>query len=242
VWDDDRYVVDNPALRSPEGLLRIWTDTSATPQYYPLTHATFWVEYRVWKLWPAGYHGVNVLLHAACALLLWEVLRRLRVPGAWLGAALFALHPIQVESVAWVTERKNVLSGLFYMAAALAYLRFARIDGPEDGLDAPRSRAAYVAACGLYVCALLSKTVTATLPAGLAVVLWWKRERLGRRELLPLVPLAFVGAGFGGLTAWLERVQVGAEGTEWSMSLLQRILLGEAPWKRPRSISNRPSG
>jgi len=225
VWDDDDYVVENPMLRSAEGLRRIWTDTAATPQFYPLTHSTFWVEYHLWGIRPAGYHAVNILLHAASALLLWAALRRLRVPGAWLGAALFALHPIQVESVAWITERKNVLSGLFYLAALLAYLCFARIDdGPEDSSE-PRSWGVYAAASGLFVCALLSKTVTATLPVVLALVMWWKHGRLGKRELLPLAPLVATGAVFGGLTAWLERFQVGAEGAEWSLSLLQRVLL-----------------
>jgi hypothetical protein len=150
VWDDDDYVVENPMLRSAEGLRRIWTDTAATPQYYPLTHTTFWVEYQLWGIRPAGYHAVNVLLHAASALLLWVALRRLRVPGAWLGAALFALHPIQVESVAWITERKNVLSGLFYLLALLAYLRFVRDDDSEDS-SRPRSWGVYAAASGLFV-------------------------------------------------------------------------------------------
>jgi tetratricopeptide (TPR) repeat protein len=225
VWDDDDYVVENPMLRSGEGLRRIWTDTAATPQYYPLTHTTFWVEYQLWGLRPAGYHGVNVLLHAVSVLLLWEALRRLRVPGAWLGAALFALHPIQVESVAWITERKNVLSGLFYLASFLAYLRFARVDGGSEAAPNGRSWGAYATASGLFVCALLSKTVTATLPVTLALVMAWKRGRLGKRELMPLAPMLAVGAIFGGLTAWLERFQVGAEGADWSLSLLQRALL-----------------
>jgi tetratricopeptide (TPR) repeat protein len=225
VWDDDAYVVDNPMLRSPGGLGRIWTDTAATPQYYPLTHTTFWIEYQLWGLRPAGYHAVNVVLHAISALLLWTVLRRLRVPGAWLGAALFALHPIQVESVAWITERKNVLSGLFYLAACLAYLRFARLDDDREDPTRSRSRVTYLVAFVLFVCALLSKTVTASLPVALALVIWWKRGRLGGRDLKPLVPMIAIGTIFGGLTAWLERVQVGAEGAEWSLSLLQRFLL-----------------
>jgi len=225
VWDDDAYVVENPMLRSAEGLRRIWTDTAATPQYYPLTHTTFWVEYQIWGIRPEGYHAVNVLLHAASALLLWEALRRLRVPGAWLGAALFALHPIQVESVAWITERKNVLSGLFYLSAFLTYLRFARVDDDSEVSSERRAWGAYVAASGLFVCALLSKTVTATLPVALAVVMGWKHGRLGKRELLPLAPMVVVGGIFGVLTAWLERFQVGAEGAEWSLSMLQRVLL-----------------
>jgi hypothetical protein len=127
VWDDDDYVVNNQTLRSAEGLGRIWLQPGAVPQYYPMVHTTFWVEYQLWGLRPFGYHLVNILLHAAVSLLLVAALARLRIPGAWLAGALFALHPVHVESVAWITERKNVLSGVFYLLALLSYLRFAAI-------------------------------------------------------------------------------------------------------------------
>ena len=125
VWDDDEYVTNNPVLRSMNGLGRIWLDVGATPQYYPFTFTSFWIEHHLWGDRPFGYHVVNIVLHAANAVMLWLILTRLAVPGAWLAAAIFALHPVQAESVAWITERKNVLSGLFYLSAALAYLRFA---------------------------------------------------------------------------------------------------------------------
>ena len=125
IWDDDAFVTDNMILRGGLGSLwRIWTELRATDQYYPLAYSSFWLEYHVWGLDPTGSHIVNVLLHALNACLAWVVLRELRVPGAALAACLFALHPVEVESVAWITERKNVLSGTFYLAAALAYFRF----------------------------------------------------------------------------------------------------------------------
>ena len=124
IWDDDAYVIHNSTLRDVDGLVRIWTQPRNLPQYYPLVHTTFWLEYQTWGLEPVGYHVVNVLLHLAVALLWWVLLRRMGLPCAWLAAMLFALHPVHVESVAWITERKNVLSGVFYLLAAISYWQF----------------------------------------------------------------------------------------------------------------------
>ena len=110
VWNDDTYVTDNPTLDGVEGLRLIWTEPKANEQYYPMVFSSYWLEKRLWGLHPFGYHLVNVLLHAASALLLWWLLVRFALPGAWFAAAVFALHPVAVESVAWVTERKNTLS------------------------------------------------------------------------------------------------------------------------------------
>jgi hypothetical protein len=120
VWDDDYNVTGNVNLRDLAGLTRIWLDTRSTQQYYPLTHTSFWIDHHLWGDDPVGYHAVNVLLHAASALLVWRVLVELGVRGAWLGAAIFALHPVHVESVAWITERKNALSGVLYVASGRA--------------------------------------------------------------------------------------------------------------------------
>ena len=124
IWDDDDYVTDNPLLTAPDGLKRIWFSLDSPSQYFPLTYTVFRIERALWGLNPAGYHWVNILLHAANALLVWRLLRRLSVPGAWLAAAIFALHPVQVESVAWITELKNVLSLFFFLLALLAWVEF----------------------------------------------------------------------------------------------------------------------
>src|SRR5581483_2181190 len=157
IWDDDLYVIKNQTLRSAAGLCRIWLEPGATPQYYPLVFTTFWFEFQQWGLWPAGYHWDNVLLHGLNALLLWRVLLCLQVPGALLAAAVFAVHPVNVESVAWITERKNVLAGFFFFASLLAYLRF---DPLGDGAFLRRSRTWYALALTLFLCALASKTIT----------------------------------------------------------------------------------
>jgi tetratricopeptide (TPR) repeat protein len=243
IWDDNAHITDNAALRSSDGLAKIWFDPKVLPQYYPLVHTTFWVEYHVWQLHPFGYHLVNVLLHAFNAILLLLVLRYLRVPGAWLAAAFFALHPVHVESVAWITERKNVLSGFFYLSSALAYFRFANVTGdladtslssdidPLTSTKDGRSWGLYAFSLFLFVCALLSKTVTCSLPAAILLVLWWKQARIYWRDILTLIPYFVVGALFGLTTVWLEKYQVGAYGEEWALSFLDRCLVaGRALW------------
>ncbi len=221
IWDDDAHVT-RPELRSLDGLARIWTQLGATQQYYPLVHSVFWMEHRLWGDWPTGYHLVNILLHAFLALLLVKVLQQLKIPGAWLGAAIFALHPLQVESVAWVSELKNTLSGVFYLGAALAYLEFAR----------NRRREAYGLALGLFMLGLMSKTVIATLPAALLVVFWWQQGKLPwRRDVLPLIPFFVTGFVAGLFTAWVEWKFGGAGGSEYDFSLIERFLIaGRATW------------
>jgi Flp pilus assembly protein TadD len=223
IWDDDAYVYENPTLRSAAGLRAIWLDPTANKQYYPLVYTTFWLEYRLWGLDPFGYHLTNLVLHSLSALLVWRLLRLLAVPGALLAAAVFALHPVHVESVAWVTERKNVLSGVLYLLSALAYLRYA--------LVSPRRRWLLAASLALFVLALTSKTVAATLPAAVLLVLWWKRPPLGLRDGLPLVPFLLLGLGFGLVTAHLERTHVGATGAAFDLSFAERVLIaGRVVW------------
>jgi protein O-mannosyl-transferase len=223
IWDDNLHITNNQVLRAADGLWRIWFERGAIPQYYPLVHTTFWAEYRLWGLSPTGYHVVNVLLHTGSALVLWRLLVRLAVPGAWFAAALFALHPVQVESVAWATERKNVLSLFFYLLAFGAYLRFAGT-GDEDPPPARRP-VWYAIALVLFACALFSKTVTASLPAAILLVRWWKRGRIGVGDVAPLLPMFVLGALGGGYTAWVERTQVGAVGDDWALSVVDRCLI-----------------
>jgi len=229
IWDDDDYVTNNPHLNDLTGLQAMWRTTTATPQYYPLVFTTFWLEHHLWGLHAVGYHAVNVLLHILAALLLWRALARLQVPGAWLAAAIFALHPVEVESVAWVAERKNVLSAVLYFSAALAYLRFAGLE--ETKPPARRCWGDYAAAFVLYLAALLSKTVTCSLPAVLLLLIWWKKGRLDRRNVLCLTPFFLAGIGLGLTTAWLEKAHVGAHGADWSLTLADRCLVaGRALW------------
>ena len=221
IWDDAGHVT-RPELQSLHGLGRIWCEVGATQQYYPVLHTAFWLEHHLWGDAAAGYHILNVLLHATAACLLGIALRRLAVPGAWLAALLFALHPVCVESVAWIAEQKNTLSTVLYFCAALAYLRF----------DEDRRGRRYALATGLFLLALLTKTVTATLPAALLVVFWWKRGRLSwRRDVAPLAPWFALAGAAGWVTAWFERTRIGAQGTDFALTLVQRCLLaGRVFW------------
>ncbi len=169
-----------------------------------------------------GYHLANLLLHALAAWLVFLVLRKLNVPGALLAAALFAVHPVQVETVAWISEQKNTLSAVFYLGAMLVYLEF----------DKSRNTSQYVFAAVLFLAGLLTKTVIATLPAAMLVIFWWQRGRLEwRRDVLPLVPWFIVGAIAGIWTAWVERKLIGAEGVEFGLSWIERRqLAGRVVW------------
>lgn len=226
IWDDDSYVTGSHNFQDLTGLKRIWIDPHSVPQYYPLVHSLFWLEYQLWGFRPAGYHLVNILLHGTVAFLIFLVLRRLKVPWPGACAALFAVHPVHVESVGWITELKNVLSAVFYLLAVLSWLRFF----PPEA-DRPRRWVDYALTCFFFACGLLSKTVVSTLPAALLLIAWWKRGRILRSEALLIGPLFLLGLGFGAATAVIERTMVGAEGGAFGWSPLERALIaGRVLW------------
>jgi tetratricopeptide (TPR) repeat protein len=254
IWDDDYNVIKSKLLRSMEGLLRIWFEPGATQQYYPLTHTSFWLDYHLWGLHPMAYHVENVLLHALGAILVWRVLRRLDVRGAWLGAALFAVHPVCVESVAWITERKNTLCVVFFLLSLLAAIEFWLPCSAIPARKAPAARNDPAAKFGLrrfywmalvlYVCALWSKTATVGLPVVILLLAWWKRGRLIRRDVLLIVPFLAVGAGMALITLSIERrlVLIGGVAEEWRFLPFERSLiaaralwfyLGKLCWPHP---------
>jgi len=223
IWDDESHVVNNGHLVAPDGLRRIWFSLEA-PQYYPLVFTTFRLERGLWGLDPTGYHFTNLLLHGGSALLLWGLLRQLRVRGAWLAAAVFALHPVNVESVAWITERKNTLSLLFFLLSLSWYLRF---DRQADAARQPhvagvspyeRRGPAWIGSPQLYyglsllafVLALLSKTAVAPLPVVLWLMTWWERGRVEQRDVWRSLPFFAVGLVLIPLTVVFEH-QAGSE-------------------------------
>ena len=220
LWDDEAHITKGE-LQSVAGLGRIWRAVGATQQYYPVTHSAFWLQHRLWGDATDGYHFVNIVLHACTAFLLVLLLRRLKIPGAELAGMIFALHPVHVESVAWISELKNVLSGVFYVGAALAYVRF----------SATRDRRSCAAALVLFVLALFSKSVTATLPGALLILSWWRHGIQWRRDVVPLVPFVVLGTAAGLVTLWVEHSLIGARGVEFDLSVTERLLVaGRAIW------------
>jgi len=221
VYDDEDHLTP-PELRSLTGLAHIWTKLGVVSQYYPVAHSVFWLEHKLWGEAMPGYHLVNILLHVGCALLLLQLLKKLEVPGAWLAAAVFALHPVQVESVAWISELKNTLSTVFFLGAALAYLSF----------DRTRQGKFYALALIGFGAGLLTKSVIASLPVALLVVFWWQRGTLSwKRDVRPLVPFFSAGIVSGLFTAWVERKFIGAEGEAFNLTLIERWLIaGRAIW------------
>ncbi|HEY1717154.1 MAG TPA: tetratricopeptide repeat protein, partial [Verrucomicrobiae bacterium] len=231
IWDDASWTTGIlNLLRNVSGLGQMWSDPTALQQYYPLSGTTFWLDYHFWKLWTLPYHIENVVLHLIAVLLFWKLLQKLEMPGAWLAAGIFALHPVMVESVAWITERKNVLSMVFFLGALLAYGRFNSFWKNEN--DSRRKWGAYALAFFLLLAALLSKTTTFSFPAVVLLVGWWKNGRIQwRRDVLPSLPFFAIAIGFSGVTAWLEKNHVGATGSDFAMTFPQRCLIaGRAFW------------
>lgn len=210
LWDDRALVSQDPLIRADDGLRKFWLSTEPA-DYWPLTSTTFWLEWRLWKGSAAGFHATNVLLHAINAVLVWLVLKRLKVPGAWLAGAVFAVHPVCVASAAWISERKNTLSMLFFLLAMLAYLRF----------DTGGTKRWYALALGAFLLALLSKTSVVMLPVVLLACAWWLRGRISLRDVLRSLP-------FFGMSLALAAVTIAYQG---------RLTAHEAA--RPEALASR---
>jgi tetratricopeptide (TPR) repeat protein len=202
IWDDNVLLAENPMIRAADGLYRFWFTTEAY-DYWPLTSSTFWLEWRLWGAEPTGYHATNIALHAIEALLLWAVLRKLRIGGAYLAALVFAVHPVNVESVAWIAQRKNLVAMLFLLLSTLFFLE-------SDGHDAEGGRAAgrrhgwYWLSLLMFLLALLGKGSVATLPVLLLLLVWWRRRRVSVQDLVRLAPFAVIAAALVLVNMWFQ--------------------------------------
>ncbi len=231
VWDDVGWVGPSAwaFLGDAPGLWKLWSVPGAIQHYFPLTATTFWLDHHLWATRTLPYHVENVLLHSLSAVLFWRLLRRLDVPGAWVAGAIFALHPMMVESAAWITERKNVLSQVLFLGALLQYGRFASF-WAED--SAPRRWMAWLFAFLLFLGAMLAKISTFSLPACVLLICWWKRGRIRWKEdVWPVLPFVALATALGLVAISMEKFAVGAEGPEWDQTWPERLLIaGRALW------------
>lgn len=218
IWDDDDYVTENPLLHAPDGFERIWLSMDAPSQYFPLVYTAFRIEYGIWGLEPFGYHLINVLMHAANSLLLWRLLRRLDIAGAWFAAAVFALHPVHVESVAWITERKNLMSLFFSLASLLGWLSFVEPRGNSV-------RRHYAASLFFYALALASKVTACTLPAAQLLLLWLRGHSIDRRRIAQIAPFFALGVAMGLVITYWERYHIGTVGDRFDIAPIESFLV-----------------
>jgi len=220
IWGDNERVYDNPFYKDVSGLRKLWV--SREPKdYWPLFYTAFWVQWRLWGTETTGYHVVNVIWHGLVAVLLWRVLVRLRVPGAWLAGALFAVHPVHVDSVAWISEFVNPFSASFCLLALLCYLR----------CDERDSWAWYAASVLLFLLAMLSKASVAMLPAVLVLCRLWMSRPWRWRDAVRLGGLLVVAVSLSLVTVWFQKHSAGAHGYEWSAGFAERTAVaGHIIW------------
>ena len=233
VWDDESHLTRNPCVIGPLGLKEIWTTTQAV--YYPLALTTFWALHKFVGLNPLPYHALNVLLHATSAILLWRVLKLLKVAGAWLGAAFWALHPVMVQSVAWVTELKNTQSCVFYLLSIFFFLKWedqgGAVSRPPRRRTGDRCFLGFALSLLFFLLATLSKPSVVMLPLVLAMCIWWTRGKIRWGDALALAPFAVISALASVWTIWEQKFHAHAVGTDWSQTLPERfIIAGRAIW------------
>ena len=233
IWDDESHLTRNVCVIGPLGLKEIWTTAQAV--YYPLVLTTFWALHKFVGLNPFPYHLLNVLLHAASAVLFWRILQLLKVHGAWLGAALWALHPVMVQSVAWITELKNTQSCVFYLLSILLFLKWAQQERPVSGAPQPRSRDRssldFMLSLVFFILATLSKPSVVMLPLVLALCIWWMQGKIRWRDILTLTPFALISALASAWTIWEQRFHAHAIGPDWAQTFPERLIIaGKAVW------------
>ncbi len=215
VLDDDVLVTENKLVKAAEGLYRIWSSEESV-DFWPVTNTSFWLEWRLWRMHPAGYHVTNLVLHAAESLLIWLILRKLSIPGAFLAALIFALHPVNVESVAWIASLKNLMALLFFLLSTLWYVKFdelrsarlwlaaKQISHPSSLILHPSSFVYwYWLSLAAFVMAMLGKGSVAVLPVLLLGITWWQRP-LMVRDLLRLIPFFTIALVLAMVNVWFQ--------------------------------------
>ena len=220
IWDDELLLTKNALVKASNGLYRIWF-TREPIDYWPVTNSSFWIEWRLWGMNPTGYHVTNVLLHIGNALLAWALLSRLSIAGGFIAALLFAIHPVNVESVAWIAQRKNTLSMLFFLTSTLLYLQ-----SPIGNRQSPiRYWLSFLA----FVLAMLSKGSVVILPSILLLLVWWRQKRVRMRDVVETIPFWIAAITLTIVNIWFQHH--GSHSDIRDATFVQRLLgAGAVPW------------
>lgn len=214
ILDDGPLITENPIVQAPDGLSRFWRTSEAT-DYWPLTNTSFWLEWRLWGVNPTGYHVTNLILHIVAALLIWAILGKLIIPGAFLAALLFVVHPVNVESVAWISQRKNTLALVFFLLSILWYLcaeeakknseEEKRRRGDEGSFSAAGLGRWYWLSLLAFLLAMLSKGSVAVLPVVLLLIVWWRQQRIGVLDAARTAPFFLIAAVLTYVNIWFQK-------------------------------------
>ncbi len=217
LWDGGLLITENPLVKSPDGLSRIWFSTEPV-DYWPVTNSMFWLEWHLWGDNTTGYHAINLFLQIANSLLIWLILWRLSVPGAFLAALLYAVHPVNVEGVAWIAQLKNGLSLFFFLLSVDCYLRADRdLTDERSSKSPPASNAVtlpllsvswYWISLAMFILAMLSKGSVAILPVVLLLIVWWRRGRIARTDLIRTAPFFLVAVVLTLVNIWFQYARV----------------------------------
>ncbi|HEY2762380.1 MAG TPA: hypothetical protein VGI75_16590, partial [Pirellulales bacterium] len=209
IMDDDVLLSRSELIKSPDGLYQFWFTTKPF-DYWPITNSTLWLEWRLWGENTTGYHVFNVLLHIASSLMIWAILRRLAIPGSYLAALLYSVHPLNVQSVAWISQSKNTLSMFFFSLSILWWLKADVGRRGSDGREAQPAEtltanaAWYGLSLAAFLAAMLSKGSVAMLPVMLLAIAWWQRDRIDRRDLLRTAPFFAVALALTAVNIWFQ--------------------------------------
>ncbi len=201
VLDDDIYLTNNPQIAASNGWYQFWVTAQKTMDFYPVSNTTLWIEWRLWNLHSAGYHFTNLLLHVAASLMLWAVLKKLEIPGAFLAALLFTVHPVNVESVAWIAQRKGLLAVLFFL---LAIFWFLKADEMQQRANLSSGEKWYWLSLAAFMLAVLSKGSVVILPFVLLGIVWWRRRRITMPDFVSTLPYFLVAAVLLVLNLWAQ--------------------------------------
>jgi len=199
LWDDDQLLTANPTVQSGsfQGLAKLWFNPDGA-DYFPLSYTALWAQWPFFGPNSTGYHVTTILLHITAALLLWALLAKMRIPGAWLSGVLFAIHPICVESVAWVSETKNTLSLPLFLLSCFFWV------SQDDETESAKKLRLYVWSVIFFLLAMFAKTSVVALPVITLLYAWWKRGRISRQDLLLALPMFAISIVLGIVTIYYQ--------------------------------------